>query len=419
MSLAEAMAKLYSETEASVSGETAVSAETNFTSAAAREQQSDLQTEKKDRIYWLRKCSGSGCPYTASWMAHINLYKRLVWNIDNTKMEAASFEIFDKASFKFQLEDHTAFFVHHLSHFEHAVHKRSGFELAENLTKVMANAAFEGECVNLQVSDAENTIAFIPFFGGRPPGVTASLQVKSIGQGNSLVGPEIKAMLTMSTICSCLKYFGQVVIGVSRDQDATLINNQITPIILKNGHSLKRYIHVVQLELGRPAYLPFHLLAWGQNFVREHNCVKVAEAKSVAKGHPNFELYEICDNEPFRHKGKVIVTSYNKSALSYEREKEVSAGTKTLVPFKYVYFTESDQIVRFDSFKTMTTLMQASNSTCFFVGRRKEKDGTSDASEYMKFLNGFRQCGASGYYLNSATSPDGKLIDKYAYKEAR
>ena len=75
-----------------------------------------------------------------------------------------------------------------------------------------------------------------------------------------------QAMLTMSTICSCLKYFGQAVIGVSRDQDATLINNQITPIILKNGHSLKRYIHVVQLELGRPAYLPFHLLAWGQNF---------------------------------------------------------------------------------------------------------------------------------------------------------
>ena len=73
-------------------------------------------------------------------------------------------------------------------------------------------------------------------------------------------------MLTMSTICSCLKYFGQAIIGVSRDQDATLINNQIASIILKNGHSLKRYIHVVQLELGRPAYLPFHLLAWGQKF---------------------------------------------------------------------------------------------------------------------------------------------------------
>jgi hypothetical protein len=121
-SLAEAMAKLYAETEASFSGEATVSAEST-TASSSIGKQTDLQVEKKDRIYWLRKCSGSGCPYTASWLAHINLYKRLVWNIDNTKMEAASFEIFDKASFKFQLEDHTAFFVHHLSHFEHAVHK--------------------------------------------------------------------------------------------------------------------------------------------------------------------------------------------------------------------------------------------------------------------------------------------------------
>jgi hypothetical protein len=185
----------------------------------------------------------------------------------------------------------------------------------------------------------------------------------------------------MSTICSCLKYFGQAVIGVSRDQDAVLINKQLMSLVLKNGHSIHRYIHVVQLELGRPAYLPFHLLAWGQQFgkslegieslcclspfisfsfrtVREHNCVKVSEYKTIQKGHPNYELYDICDNQSFRHKGTVIVTSYNKSSLSREKEEAVAAGTKTLVPFKFVYFTESDQIVRFDSFKTMLTLMQ-------------------------------------------------------------
>jgi len=240
-SLAEAMAKLYTEASATTleDGGEAISNTSSLEVPAA----------KKDRMYWLRKCSGSGCPYAASWMAHINLYKRLIWNIDNTKMEAASFEIFDRAHLKFQLEDHTAFFVHHLSHFEHAVHKyvltvpihisvlytlrlkrrftiffrRSGFELAENLTKVMALAAFEGksiltfynitsnyhtltpgECTHLEVNTAENTIAFIPFFGGRPPGVTASLQVKSIGQGNSLVGPEIKVGLT---VCSQLLIF--------------------------------------------------------------------------------------------------------------------------------------------------------------------------------------------------------------------
>jgi hypothetical protein len=70
----------------------------------------------------------------------------------------------------------------------------------------------------------------------------------------------------MTTICSCLKYFGQAIIGVSREQDTVLINDQLDKLILKNNVSIKRYIHVVQLVLGKPSYLPFHLLAWGQQF---------------------------------------------------------------------------------------------------------------------------------------------------------
>jgi hypothetical protein len=56
----------------------------------------------------------------------------------------------------------------------------------------MSLAAFDGECRDLVVNEADDSIAFIPFFGGRPPGVTNNLEVKSIGQGNSLVSPEIK-----------------------------------------------------------------------------------------------------------------------------------------------------------------------------------------------------------------------------------
>lgn len=49
-------------------------------------------TIKEDpRIYDLTKCAGAGCPYTASWLSHVNLYRRLTWYMDSTKMEAASF----------------------------------------------------------------------------------------------------------------------------------------------------------------------------------------------------------------------------------------------------------------------------------------------------------------------------------------
>lgn len=46
-----------------------------------------------ERIYFLKKCAGAGCPYTASWLIHVNLYRKLTWWLDVTKMEAASFNV--------------------------------------------------------------------------------------------------------------------------------------------------------------------------------------------------------------------------------------------------------------------------------------------------------------------------------------
>ena len=49
--------------------------------------------ESAERVYGMKKCSGSGCPYTASWLAHVNLYRKIPWWLDSTKMEAASFNM--------------------------------------------------------------------------------------------------------------------------------------------------------------------------------------------------------------------------------------------------------------------------------------------------------------------------------------
>lgn len=51
------------------------------------------ETDSNSRIFFLKKCNGAGCPYTASWLAHINLYRKLPWWLDITKMEAASFNM--------------------------------------------------------------------------------------------------------------------------------------------------------------------------------------------------------------------------------------------------------------------------------------------------------------------------------------
>eukprot|EP01036_Dinobryon_divergens_P031463 gene31463-40863_t len=175
------------------------------------------------RIYFLKRCSGAGCPYTASWLAHVNLYRRIPWAMESTKMESASFNIFDRAQWKFQLSDPDAYFVHHMSMFEHLNHKKYNFSVASRKTVVMSRAAFRGECDGLSVAlsqpaglsprGSREYVALVPFFGGLPPDVTADLAVKSIGQGNSLVDSSTKALQAMATVCSCLRYFGRVVVG--------------------------------------------------------------------------------------------------------------------------------------------------------------------------------------------------------------
>jgi hypothetical protein len=94
---------------------------------------------------------------------------------------------YDKAKLKFQISDPDAYYVHHMSMYEHVLHKAYGFEVAKNKTLIMSRAAFQGECDNLNASLEENFVALIPFYGGLPPNVTKDLSVKSIGQGNSLV----------------------------------------------------------------------------------------------------------------------------------------------------------------------------------------------------------------------------------------
>lgn len=39
----------------------------------------EIEVNDERRIYDFRKVGGAGCPYTASWLANINLYRRIVW----------------------------------------------------------------------------------------------------------------------------------------------------------------------------------------------------------------------------------------------------------------------------------------------------------------------------------------------------
>ena len=112
--------------------------------------------------------------------------------------------------------------------YEHLLHKKYDFNISKNKTLILSNSAYAGECSGLKLNNNREYIAMIPFYGGLPPNVTKDLSVKSIGQGNSLVDASTKALQTMATLCSCLTYFGQVVLGVARTEDRILLQNKVS-----------------------------------------------------------------------------------------------------------------------------------------------------------------------------------------------
>ena len=67
-----------------------------------------------------------------------------------------------------------------------------------------------------------------------------------------------------------------------------------------------------------------------------------------------------------------------------KKETKIKTKKEKKVAIKYVYFTESDQIVKYDTMETFYALSDASNQTTFFAGRRREKNELSDAALYME-----------------------------------
>jgi hypothetical protein len=265
-------------------------------------------------------------------------------------------------------------------------------------------------------------IAFIPFYGGLPPGVTKDLTVKSIGQGNSLVDGSTKALQAQAAVCACLKYFGNVVIGVTRQDDKILMLEMLGNL----SQSARHHINIIQLRMAKPAHLPFHLLAWGQYYMYHHNCWQFYN-KSLSPIHPEATLgftpyptnmqelpnspeYDICyPNSISKYHGGPIHVSFVLKNISHEHphmrniHRNANSSKDSIVkwrlPLKYAYYSECDQIVRFDNSETFRMYLSAVNESTFFTGRRKEKIVDSDPALYMNGLNIWRECGATGFLL--------------------
>lgn len=162
-----------------------------------------------------------------AWLAHSSLFMRQAWNLASRKMEEATFNMFPGSTvFQTGMEHH----VKHLSAYEHSVNAAMTPN-ASNIISAFITAAYNGECTSLsQFPDgSDEYLALIPFYGGMPPSVVKTIEdgIPTNGEGHSKMTPLLKAYSTMATACSCLKYFGRVVIGVTSDDDADLIETEV------------------------------------------------------------------------------------------------------------------------------------------------------------------------------------------------
>ena len=211
--------------------------------------------------------------------------------------------------------------------------------------------------------------------------------------------------------------------------------------------AIKHHTHLVQLNIAKPAHLPFHLLAWGQTYVKKHNCPTslssendppvaaednkkhkrdsgnksrksersrrrlVESSKERVLSHNNEDVFKICSDtklETHHRGGPVNVSYHRRSGLHAEKggvggfgiaDRNTKSSSHHHHPIRYVYYTEMDQIVRFDSFSTLRALSLSSNDSCFFTGRRREKIADSEPEDYMGKINNWRDCGEPGYNL--------------------
>jgi hypothetical protein len=180
---------------------------------------------------------------------------------------------------------------------------------------------------------------------------------------------------------------------------------------------IQERINIIQFRMHKPAHLPFHLLAWGQTYLRHYNCYHFYDqSKGFSDDYKGFpvgtidsskletekaEEYQICLSHgvapPRGSPIEVLFSWKNETAVNLFNPANRSVASFT--PIKYVYYTECDQIVKYDDMTTFRALTTATNESTFFTGRRKEKHRDSEPSLYLNDLNNWRECGTTGYSI--------------------
>ena len=189
-------------------------------------------------------------------------------------------------------------------------------------------------------------------------------------------------------------------------------------------------VTIVEFSVPRPIVQVFHLMVWTQHYLKLHNCwrfqdqcynqhssptrrslkktpwwkgklkrlffnessmninISLVEShqRQVGVGSTFATAFDICSARSIQHSLHAL-TSINVTYMHYFSNDSSSGRSSSSsrfcgrieiagypvrviheLPLMYVYYTEADQIVRFDSIDTLHAVKAASNATTYFLG---------------------------------------------------
>jgi hypothetical protein len=170
-------------------------------------------------------------------------------------------------------------------------------------------------------------------------------------------------------------------------------------------------------NIPRPSALPFHVLTWGQRFVLRHNCQRAEKSATYARAEASVGLRSSVNATTGASPSHLFVKP-DSSSFEVCKKYSLSGGSTANVlkehyyvaseprmrlrdqPIRYVYYTEMDQVVHFDSMDLFKAIYGATNGSIFFVAKRAERVCSESESpeDFDKSLY-FRTCGRKGYQL--------------------
>ena len=159
-------------------------------------------------------------------------------------------------------------------------------------------------------------------------------------------------------------------------------------------------VQIIRFDVPRGSNLPFYLLAWAQLELAQHVCkqgCKMTDKLYTRNSHLFTQWCTFCDSTSKR--GSIIDYVREISRVLSER-----IARKPIPNFleksRYVYYTESDQVLTINDPETLRRITAASNLTSVILGRRRYKQGLKFPNSYDKILARGPGCGREGFFIS-------------------